>query len=70
MEQYIGKNPANYETIWKETNIFEQKSVNIDNFNDSEEAEVKERIEKQKKRRKVAEKNKLLKKRERQRKIK
>ena len=49
MEQYIGKNPANYETIWKETNIFEQKSVNIDNFNDSEEAEVKERIEKQKK---------------------
>ena len=31
----MGKNPANYETIRKETNIDEQKSVNIDEFNES-----------------------------------
>ena len=49
MEQSIGKNPANYETIRKETNIYEQKPVNIDNFNDSEEAEVKKRVDKRKK---------------------
>ena len=66
MELSIGKNHANYETIRKETNIFEQKPINIDDFNDSEEADVKERIEKRKKkkkkeRREVAGKNKLLK---------
>ena len=49
MEWSIGKNPANFETIRKETNIYEQKPVNIDNFNDSEEAEVKEQVEKRKK---------------------
>ena len=38
----MGKNPANYETIRKETNIYEQKPVNTDDFNKSEEAEVKE----------------------------
>ena len=38
----MGKNPANYETIRKETNIYEQKPVNIDDFNKSKEAEVKE----------------------------
>ena len=38
--------------------------MNIDDFNDSEEADVKERIEKRKNKqqREVAEKNKLLKK--------
>ena len=42
-------------------NIFEQKPVNIDDFNDSEEAEVKERIgERKKKRREVAEKNRKV----------
>ena len=46
MEQSIVKNPANYKTIQKETNIYKQKPVNIDDFNDSEEAEVKERVEK------------------------
>ena len=55
----MGKNPANYETIRKK-NIYEQKPVNIDYFN---EAEVKQRVEKRKeKRRAVAEKNKLLRK--------
>ena len=36
------KNPNNYENIRKETNTYEQKAINIDDFNDSEEAEVKE----------------------------
>ena len=70
MERSIGERPANYETTRKETNIYAQKPVNIDDFNDSEEAEVKEGVEKRKKGRKVAEKNKLLKKRERLRKLK
>ena len=56
----MGKNPINYENIRKETNIYEQKPVKIDDFNDAEEAKVKERIEKRKeKRMNVAEKNKL-----------
>ena len=38
----IEKNPNNYENIRKETNTYEQKAINIDDFNDSEEAEVKE----------------------------
>ena len=45
----LGKNPNNYENIRKETNIYEQKPINIDDFNDSEEADVKVRVEKQKK---------------------
>ena len=58
----IGKNPNNYENIQKETNIYEHKLVNIDVFNDSEEADIKERVEQRKnKRKEVAEKNKLLK---------
>ena len=58
----LGKNPNNYENIRKETNIYEQKPINIDDFNDSEEADVKERVEKQKKLREVAENNQFLKK--------
>ena len=49
----MGKNPANYETIRKETNIYEQKPVNNDDFNKSEEAEVKEWVEKQKEKRPI-----------------
>ena len=49
MERSIGKNPANYETIRKETNIQEQKPVYIEDFYDSVEAEVKEQVEKRKK---------------------
>ena len=30
----IGKNPINYETVQKEMNTYEQKPINIDNFND------------------------------------
>ena len=45
----LGKNPNNYENIRKETNIYEQKPINIDDFNDSEEADVKVREKKKKK---------------------
>ena len=38
----VGKNPSNYESLQKETSIYEQKPINIDDFNDLEEAEVKE----------------------------
>ena len=63
LESSMGKNPANYETIRKETNIYEQKPVHIDDFNKFEEAQVKQRVEKRKEKRHViAEKNKLLKK--------
>ena len=63
LERSMGKKSANYETIRKKTNIYEQKPVNIDDFNESEEAELKQRVERRKeKRRAVAEKNKLLRK--------
>ena len=43
--------------IPNETNIYKQKPINVDDFNEVEEKEVKERVEKQKqKRREVAEK--------------
>ena len=41
LESSMGKNPRNYESIKKETNIYEQKPINIDDFNEAEEAEVK-----------------------------
>ena len=63
MESSLGKNPENYENIRKETNIYEQNPVTIDNFNKVKEKEVKEHVEKwRQKRREVAQQNKLLKK--------
>ena len=65
LESSLGKNSENYENIRKETNIYEQKTVTIDDFNEVEKKEVKERVEKRRqKRRKVAEQNKLLQKKE------
>ena len=65
MQSSLGKNPENYKNIRKETNVYEQKPVTIDDFNEVEEKEVKERVEKRRqKRREVAEQNKLLKKKE------
>ena len=58
----MGKNPRNYESIKKETNIYEQKPINIDDFNEAEEAEVKQLEKRKQKRREIAEKNKLSKK--------
>ena len=45
------KNPNNYESMRKETNIYEQKPINIDEFNDLGEADLKERVVKRKKKR-------------------
>ena len=42
----FGKNPENYETIKSETSVFEQKPIKVDDFNEIEEKEVKERVEK------------------------
>ena len=55
----MGENPRNYESIKKQTNIYEQKSINIDDFNEAEEAEVKQLEKRKQKRREIAEKNKL-----------
>ena len=46
LESSLGKNPENYENIHKETNIYDQKPVSIDDFNEVEEKEVTERVEK------------------------
>ena len=71
LECSLGKNPENYESIRDETNIYEQKPINVDDFNEVKEKEVKERVEKRKqKRQEVAKKNKLLKKTENRRKQK
>ena len=47
--EQTGKNPQNYHVEWKDSFVFEQKLVEIDMFNDEEEKEVKERVEKRKK---------------------
>ena len=69
--EHLGKNPRNYVNNHAETGFFEQKPIKVDDFNEAEEKEDKERVEKRKmKRREVAEKNKLLKKkRKRKRKM-
>ena len=67
----VGKNPDNCETIRNETNIYEQKPINVDDFNDIEESEVKERVQARKEKRiEVAQKSKLFLKKEETRRIK
>ena len=59
----LGKNPQNYENAGDETYVYEQKSIKMDDFNETEGKKVKEHIEKRQiNRREVAEKNKLKKK--------
>ena len=61
LEDFVGKNSHNYEEIRNETCVYEQKAIKIDEFNETEEKEVKERIERRnQKRTKVAESNKLF----------
>ena len=56
--QQLGENPQNYESVHNETSVYEQKPIKIDDFNEAEEKENKEHVEKRKiKRREVAEKN-------------
>ena len=60
LDTSLGKNPNNYKEIRNETYVYEQKPVKVDDFNEIEEKEVKERFEKRKqKHREVAENNKL-----------
>ena len=61
----LGKNPQKYERVCSETSVYEQKPIKIDDFNEAEEKEIKEPVQKRKiKRIQVAENNKLLKKKE------
>ena len=63
LEISLEKNPDNYETIKNDTSVFEQKPIKVDDFDEIEKKQVKERVEKRKRKRpEVAEKNKLLKK--------
>ena len=43
LENSLGKNPEKYESKRKETYAYEQKSINVDDFNEVEEKVVKER---------------------------
>ena len=53
--EYLQKNPQNYENVRNETSVYEQKPIKIDDFNEIEEKEVKECVEKIKiKRKEVA----------------
>ena len=64
----LGKNPQNYENVFGETSVCEQKPIKIDDINEAEEKEVKEHIEKRKRnRREVAEKKKTCLKKEKKR---
>ena len=67
----LGKSPKNYEEISNDVLVYEQKPIKIDNFNEAEQKEIKEHIEKRKlKRREVAENNKPTKKKRNKTKIK
>ena len=71
MEISLGKNPKNYETIRNKTFVFEQRPIEVDDFNEIEKKQIKEWVEKRKqKRREVAEKNKPLNKKRKQEKSK
>ena len=58
----LGKNPHNYESVCNETSVNEQKPTKIDDFNDAEEKEVKEHVQKRKQKRREVTENKPFKK--------
>ena len=63
--EMLSKNPQSLAGVSNEVSVYEQKPIKIDDFNEIEEKEIKERVEKRKmKRREVTENNKLLKKKE------
>ena len=61
--EMLGKNPKSHEVIRNEVSVYEKQTIEIDDFDETEEKEIKERVEKIKIR-EVAENNKLLKKKE------
>ena len=63
--EMLGKNPKSHEVIRNEVSVYEKQTIEIDDFDETEEKEIKERVEKINiKIREVAENNKLLKKKE------
>ena len=66
LKSSLGKNSYNYEGVHNETFVYEQKPTEIDEFHKTEEKKVKERVEKTKNKREVAEGNKFLKKNKKQ----
>lgn len=67
----MGKNPQNHENVRNEKEVYEQKPIEIDDFNEAEEKEIKKCIEKRKiKRKEVAEKTNFFKIRKNKRKTK
>ena len=67
----LATNPPNYENVRNETDVYEQKPIKIDDFNEAEEKEIQERVEKRKmKQKEVAEKNKPFLKKKNKRKTK
>ena len=63
----LGTNPPDYENVRNETDVYEQKPIKIDDFNEAEEKEIQERVEKRKiKQREVAEKKKTFLKKKKQ----
>ena len=62
MESSLGKNPDNYKNIQNEINIYKQKPIKFDHFNEVDEKEVRECVEKRKQKKpEVAEKTIFLK---------
>ena len=62
----LGKNLNDCEEIRNETYLYEQKPVKVDDFNETEEKQVKKQVEKRKQKREMAKNNKLLKKKKKQ----
>ena len=63
LEASLGKNLNNYKKIRNETSAYEQKPIKVDDFNEIEEKQVKEWVERRKqKKREETKNNKLLKK--------
>ena len=67
--EMLGKNPKSHEVIRNEVSVYEKQTIKIDDFDETEEKEIKERVEKIKIR-EVAENNKLLKKKRNKKTIK
>ena len=67
VESSLGKNSYNYEGVQDETSVYEQKPIEIDEFYETEEKIVEEKVGKRKnKRQGVAESDKFLKNKKKQ----
>ena len=67
LEASLGKNLNNYKKIRNETSAYEQKPIKVDDFNEIEEKQVREWVERRKqKKREETKNNKLLKKKQKQ----